>query len=174
MSLSSRIDNIPVTIEDFNPEWERMFILEKQNLEAVMQNARIEHFGSTAVKGLEAKPVIDILFGVDDYKKINVTNFLNLGYEYLPELEKSVSSRLFFVKYENNKMKYTLHIVNKTSKYFIEKLVFRDILRKNPEVVKQYTNLKHNLAKIFKNKRHHYAEAKTEFIQSIIKKAELL
>ncbi len=61
-----------ITIDKYSPEWKKLFDFEKQKLESILgNNGTVEHIGSTAIEGLDAKPVIDIMIGL--------TNFADIG-----------------------------------------------------------------------------------------------
>lgn len=164
-----------IIISDYNTQWPVLFEQEKKILLNALDKWQIiiEHIGSTAVPGLSAKPVIDILIGIDDLARVD-SEFIkivqSLGYEYVPQYEQEIPERRYFRKNNEHGIRtYQIHVVQKDSDFWHRHLFFRDYLRKHPEAVKEYDVLKRELA------QHHtdtqeYARAKTDFIQNILNK----
>ncbi len=163
-----------IIIFDYNPQWPPLFEQEKKILLHALHkwHVAIEHIGSTGVPGLSAKPVIDILIGVDNLAEVDsafIEALQSLGYEYVPQYEQEIPERRYFRKNNEHGMRiYQIHVAQKDSDFWNRHLFFRDYLRKHPEVVKKYDALKRKLA------QHHtdtqeYARAKTDFIQTILK-----
>lgn len=79
-----------VSIVEYRPQWRKMFEEEKPLLQAVLGevSAKVEHIGSTAVNGLAAKPVIDIMIGLPDFSVADnlVPKIETLGYEYIKSM----------------------------------------------------------------------------------------
>ncbi len=163
-----------VTIYDYNPECKEKFSDEKEKIISLLvkQVIGIEHIGSTSIKGLAAKPIIDILIGVEDIE--DVERFVNplktVEYEYVPKLEWG--DRRFFRKGTWGKGTVHIHICEINSKEWKEKLLFRDYLRMHPETAQDYEYLKKSLAASYKNDRHTYTNKKEPFIQHVIEKAK--
>jgi GrpB-like predicted nucleotidyltransferase (UPF0157 family) len=102
---------------------------------------RVEHIGSTAVPGLGAKPVIDILAGVHrlEHAKVCIGPLKLIGYEYEPDLEAQIPERRFFNKGELPKEQhYHLHMVEVTSDFWRRHLLFRNYLRAHAAVGEEY------------------------------------
>jgi len=165
-----------IVIADYDPRWPSMFEEEKNRLiKDIGQWALdIQHIGSTSVSGLGAKPVIDIMIGVrtlqeaDTYCLVPVSN---LGYEYIKKYEDQMPYRRYFSKSRNeNVLEHHIHLVEKGSEFWVRHLAFRDYLRVNPEVAREYEQLKRNLAPQFSD-GNEYAAAKTDFIKEIETKA---
>src|SRR2546423_4714680 len=91
-----------VTIVEYCPEWREMFEDEKSILQATLGEvpAQIEHVGSTAVAGLAAKPIIDIMIGLEDFSIADnvVPRIETLAYEYIKKYEDVMPSRRFLTK----------------------------------------------------------------------------
>lgn len=135
----------------------------------------IEHIGSTAVPGLGAKPVIDIMVGL---RKISdardcIGPLRRIGYEYVPELEAEIPERRYFHKGPSNvpKKHYHLHMVEIHSEFWNVHILFRDYLRTHSDAAQEYYKLKTELAAKHRLNREAYTEAKTSFIRSTIAKA---
>ncbi len=130
----------------------------------------VEHVGSTAVPGLAAKPIIDIMAGVRRlaYADRCIRPLEGLGYEYIPEYEEFIPARRYFRKGPAPARTHHLHIVEKRGAFWEETLQFRDTLRRRPDVARAYEELKRRLARQWAHDSWEYTEAKAPFIQSIL------
>ncbi len=162
----------PVIIVDYNPDWERLYLNEKQNIrDAVGVNniMRIEHIGSTAVPGLCAKPTIDILLEIADDTKcdILINNIQKIDYQYIPKPENPPPHIMLARGYSINGLTgQTFHIhVRYTGDW--DEIVFRDYLISNPVIAKQYGDLKKQLSIRYRNDRELYTDNKGDFIKRI-------
>ena len=164
-----------VVLNEFNAEWEKQFEYEKKRIMAAVGNQidGIEHIGSTSIRGLKAKPIIDIMIGVRNIESTSafVQPLSEAEYEYVPKPE--VTDRKFFRKGLRGNGTCHLHICEIHSTEWIEKTVFRDYLRKHPESAEEYALLKSELAIQYKYDRPAYTQQKEPFIKDIIKKARM-
>ncbi len=135
----------------------------------------IEHIGSTAVPGLAAKPVIDILVGVHCLEDASafLPPLTSLGYTYVPQHEETFPERRYLHRIVSGRHTHHLHIVEPASEFFRVQLLFRDYLRSHPDAVVQYAELKYRLAERYRNDREAYTDAKSGFIREILQQAEL-
>ena len=167
-----------IKIVDYDPQWAILYVEEKRRILEVIGHiiVGIEHVGSTAVPNLGAEPIIDIMVAVphlSDAKKC-IEPLRGIGYEYVPEHEASFPEGRFFHKGHFPKERhYHLHIVERTTDFWKEHLVFRDYLRAHPEVAQEYYELKKRLAIKYTSDHDAYTTAKTPFIESVIAKAKL-
>jgi GrpB-like predicted nucleotidyltransferase (UPF0157 family) len=166
-----------VEIVDYDPRWALLYGEERARILAVIGHldVAIEHIGSTAVVGLGAKPIIDILVGVRRLSdaQLCMEPLISLGYVYQPEHEVTLPERRFFGKGEPpGEQHYHLHMVEKGGEFWRRHLAFRDYLRTHPETSRQYYELKKKLASEYGSDREGYTEAKTQFIESIVAKAQ--
>ena len=131
--------------------------------------AAIEHVGSTAVPGLAAKSIIDIIVGVRELAAGDrcVHPLEGIEYEYLGEA--GIPGRLYFRK--GQPRTYHLHMVEHRSEFWERHLLFRDLLRERPAVAREYEALKRELAVQYRTDRLAYTEAKTPFIESALARA---
>jgi GrpB-like predicted nucleotidyltransferase (UPF0157 family) len=168
-------DQIPVVIVDYNPIWVELFLKEKEKLVTAIGPfcASIEHIGSTAVPGLAAKPVIDILIGVHHLQDapLFIPPLVELGYEYIPEHERELPERRYLHKIVGGLHTYHLHIVEPATRFYTVQLSFRDYLRSHAETAREYAELKKLLAARFTHDRSAYTEAKSGFIQEVLNKS---
>lgn len=163
----------PVIIVEYDPRWPMMFEEEKARLREVIGGKvlALEHVGSTAVPGLGAKPIIDIMAAVTtlDEAMQCVEPLKRLGYIYIPAFEATIPERRFFRR--GTPRTHHLHLVEPESEFWKRQLLFRDYLRAHPEAAQEYYRLKVELAGKFGSDRDGYTNAKTAFIKSVEEKA---
>ncbi len=172
-----------VEIVDYNPRWPSLFEEEKARiLDAIgFWLADSQHVGSTAVPGLAAKPIIDIALGLRNLSDGErcIAPLQALGYEYRGEA--GIPGRLFFRKltdrpdagqtYDGVSRTHHLHMYETKHEEWARHLVFRDYLREHKDVARQYADLKKRLAAELGRDLEGYADAKSEFVRSVLAKA---
>ena len=169
-----------ITIVDYRPEWPKLCEQELDQLEDIIGPyvADIQHIGSTSVPGLAAKPIIDIMIGVDALAIADhfcVKPMVDNGYEYVQAYESQIPHRRYFRKSDQEgKRTHHLHLVEVDSQWWERHILFRDYLREYPEDRDAYGELKKKLAEREYEDKHEYTRAKTEFITKILEKARLL
>jgi GrpB-like predicted nucleotidyltransferase (UPF0157 family) len=164
-----------IVIADYDDSWPAKYEAERARIvEAIGEwLVGFEHIGSTAVPGLAAKPIIDmmpVLRSLDDTPHI-VGPLEALGYEYVPEFEAQLPERRYFRK--GIPRQFHVHAVESTSPFWQRHLAFRDYLRSHPDARDEYAALKRKLASVHTHNRGDYTEAKTEFIRGVEEKAAL-
>ena len=163
-----------IIIEEYNPVWKTLFEEEKRNILEALSGIQfeIEHIGSTAVDGLGAKPVIDILIGLNNFSEAGeqVKKIVNIGYQYISKYEDTMPYRRFFIKEKFGVRTHHIHMVKIHTEFWERHIAFRDYLRKHPEEKLAYYDLKKQLALREWRDGNEYAAAKTEFIRRIEKK----
>lgn len=162
------LKNGTVVLEENYANWEKMFNSEKQKLEEIFGKLaiKIEHIGSTAVKGIKAKPIIDIAVGINDFNDIeNLKDKLNSFYT----IKEENLDEILLIKEENNITYFLIHVMKVNSKRYNDTIIFRDYIKNNYEKMKEYEDLKNKLAKQYSNDRIMYTKLKNEFIQNIIR-----
>lgn len=164
----------PITIADYDPRWPALYEEEKARILAAIGEwlVDIQHVGSTAVPGLAAKPIIDIMPGIRSLTDAQhcIAALEALGYEYVPEYEAELPERRYFRK-RATPYSHHIHMVEATSDFWQRHLLFRDYLRAHPDAAAEYGELKRRLAARIGDDRVGYTEAKTEFIRSIEERA---
>lgn len=167
--MVAELEREPVFIVPYDPEWPAWFAAERERLLIILGSraASIEHIGSTAVPGLCAKPIVDVLLGVEDMgdRSSFVFPLVAAGYAYIPEYEKTLPERLFF--YRRQPRACHVHLVRTDSDFYYRHLLFRDYLLVHPEACAAYARLKENLAKRFRHDRQAYTDGKNEFIRAL-------
>ncbi len=178
LRLNQRFLNREVVIIPYDEKWPNMFDVEKAKiLSAVPHDIIVEHIGSTAILGLAAKPIIDIMIGTKDLSMANacIKPLEAIDYEYIPQFEEKFPTRRFLHRGPNHpNQHYHLHMVVRDSDFWHDHLFFRDYLRTHKQAMMDYQTLKEDLANKYKNDVSGYCEAKSEFIQRILKKSSRL
>jgi len=162
-----------VRIERYDPTWPARFDEERIALSRALGDwavGGIHHVGSTAVPGLDAKPIIDILVGVWDLESSRscFNRLARLGYHYAPYRHAEMH---WFCKPDPSRRTHHLHLVPTDSSRFGDELAFRDYLRTQSDVAGEYGALKRRLAVRFAHDREAYTTAKAEFIRAAVDRA---
>lgn len=133
----------------------------------------VEHIGSTAVPGLGAKPIIDIMPAVRSLVDAEqcIGPLEGIGYEYVPEYNELIPERRYFHRGPEDARTVHLHMVEQTSEFWERHLLFRDWLRTHPEDALEYYSLKKELAARFGRDREGFTNAKGPFIESTVARA---
>lgn len=158
-----------IRVVDYNPEWPRLFQQEAEKIRAILgDNAvAIHHIGSTAVPGLKAKPIIDILPVVRELTPVDALNgqFESLGYECLGEF--GIPGRRYYRKGGDDRT-HQIHLFSIQSEAEIHRhLAFRDYLRSHPQAAAAYGELKSKLATRYPEDIDGYCDGKAPFVQSL-------
>lgn len=165
-----------IEIVDYDLRWPFLFDEEATCLRAVLDPSMIvglEHFGSTAIPGLAAKPIIDILIAVPSLAIARATfveALRKLDYIYWADNPKK--DRMFFVKGMppfGSKRSHHVHVTELTGELW-QRLAFRDYLRAHPEESATYERLKKRLAVAHQTDRDAYTDAKSAYVESVMRK----
>jgi GrpB-like predicted nucleotidyltransferase (UPF0157 family) len=161
-----------VILEEYDSSWPSKFEDEKRYLMAIAGEwffGAIEHVGSTAVPGMVAKPVIDVMFGVKslEVSRPAIEVLVASGYKYWPYKTEVMH---WFCKPSDAFRTHHLHLIPFESPLWIERIQFRDLLCSDDNLASQYANLKHELAVAYKEDREAYTEKKWPFIQQALKR----
>ena len=154
-----------------SPLWPAIFEYERAQLRALLgDGARIEHIGSTAVPGLGAKPIIDILVGMASLEAIDarIPALEGYGYRHRKELEIGTRERRYLTRTDGHPGNFHLHAVIEGSPFWVAHLGFRDALREEPALAERYWKLKQRLAARFPDDRAAYADGKGDFIREVL------
>lgn len=164
-----------IRIVNYDPRWPETFAAERELILSVVGDAitSIEHVGSTAVPGLGAKPILDMLGGLDNlYDAFRCIEPLSsIGYSYIPEYESDLPERRYFHKRPDNGQWFNLHLAEVGGDFWERHIGFRDYLRREPEAAAEYHRLKVSLARQFPEDTPAYTDAKTDFIRAAEEKA---
>jgi GrpB-like predicted nucleotidyltransferase (UPF0157 family) len=161
----------PVLIVPYDPRWPIEFAELCQRFIAALGDlvVAVEHLGSTAVPGLSAKPILDIDIVVRSTSGIAeaIRRLGTLGYRHLGDL--GISGREAFDSPDKTPAHH-LYLVVQGSEQLRNHLQFRDYLRAHPEAVREYQRLKNELAARCGADRDGYTEAKSGFVQRILRR----
>jgi GrpB-like predicted nucleotidyltransferase (UPF0157 family) len=162
----------PIVLVAYDPAWPRLFEEERAQLKPVLAPwlaGAIEHIGSTAVPGLTAKPVIDIMAAVRDLPSSAHAReaVAPLGYVYFPYRPDVMH---WFCKPSPARRTHHLHLVPVDSPLWSDRLLFRDYLRSSPGAAAEYAGLKVALADRYRHDREAYTDAKADFVGSILER----
>ncbi len=170
MTLRAKLEDEPIRIVRYDPSWPARFDSERALLEGAIGSwitGGVHHVGSTAVPGLAAKPVIDILVGVKDLacSRECFAALAQLGYQYAPYRTKEMH---WFCKPHFSHRTHHLHLVPTGSPRYRAELTFGEILRSHPDLAADYAKLKESLARDFEFDRERYTEEKAVFIEEAL------
>ncbi|TPE68621.1 GrpB family protein [Halalkalibacterium halodurans] len=165
-----------VKLVAYSPKWKELFVEEKEMLESIIgENIKdIQHFGSTAIEGINAKPIIDILVGVEslnEVEKFDKERLKESGYYHLRRVR--LEGKVVFAKFsnlENLTKTHIMHIVEHNGTWWKEHTSFRDYLNENPEKAREYETLKKRLALKYPNDERLYTDEKKKFVDGILSK----
>lgn len=151
--------------------WKDDFLSESHRIKSAVDDSsiRIEHIGSTSIQDIYAKPILDIAILCGKNGLENVADALvKLGYEYRGRFDDE-SGHFYAVLDKENIRFCQVHIYTKANADWHLKLKFRDVLRENMELAREYNDYKLDLAKRVSNKSE-YAEIKDKWVDSFILK----
>ena len=154
-----------VEIVEYDPAWPAAYQAERERLAPLLPpGVQLHHFGSTAVPGLAAKPVIDMIALVDDLDTPIAALVQSGGYQYPRAFNATLTHRRFLCYPTAAHRTHHLHLVDEPGE-LERRLRFRDRLRADPVVAGEYVTLKRALAERYSNDREAYTEAKSEFVK---------
>lgn len=163
----------PIVVVPYDPDWPRQFERETVSIRAALGELllEIEHVGSRAVPGLDAKPIIDLIAYVPAFEDgfACVEPLGGLGYE--AEGEYGIAGRHYFRRYRHGVSTHHLHLYARDPAQARHEIVFRDFLLAHPDAAREYATLKYALAERHRHEREAYTEAKTAFINDVLRRA---
>ena len=134
----------------------------------------IQHFGSTSIKGMSAKPIIDVMIIVNNIQKVDELNYRMIEVGYKPRGENGMPGRRYFQYFHEDGVNHTqhIHVYEKNNSAVIDQLMFRDYLRIDKDAFEQYQQIKINSAELFRHSPSEYTDSKTNCINEIMNKAK--
>jgi GrpB-like predicted nucleotidyltransferase (UPF0157 family) len=180
-----RVVSEEIAISPYDPRWPASFRREKVHLESCLPRElirRIEHFGSTAVPGLAAKPIVDMLVEVSDLgqTRSRIVPILEAqGYEYFWRPTTGDDGPPFYAWFikrdpQTGVRSHHIHMVEGTFTEHWDRLLFRDYLIEHPDAAREYERLKIRLSAASPYDRVAYTRGKTEFILTVTEQAKRL
>lgn len=163
----------PIEIVDYQPEWADVFA----DLGGMLRDAlgdvavRIDHIGSTAVRGLAAKPVVDVQVSVRSFEPLDAYRAPLEGLGYAYRADHPERTKRYFREPPGRRRTH-LHVrqLGSFSQQF--PLLFRDYLRNHPAAAAEYATVKYRLAERFRHDRERYVEGKNPIIWETIRRAD--
>jgi GrpB-like predicted nucleotidyltransferase (UPF0157 family) len=164
-----------VSIAPPDISWPKHFSSEREHLRPFLGNIadELQHYGSTAIPGLSAKPIIDMMAPVVSLDQADGLSSLlsNAGYQ---KIDAGFFKRRFFRREANGSdLAYHLHLVVSPTWPLKNELMFRDWLIQHPQVAHTYETLKHELAAKYAEDMPRYTEEKSSFLRRIVDEARL-
>ena len=163
-----------VVLADYSPSWKEAFREERVILANALASVpcEIEHFGSTAVPGLQAKPILDIAIGIEAPHPIEdcIPAIEETGFVYRGE-DADAGSHLFVRGSEDEVRTHHLHVVRLGESNWERWLAFRDYLRRSASARETYAVEKARLAMRYKNDREAYTAGKSKVIGGLLAQA---
>lgn len=175
-----------IALVEYDSRWPNQFAAEAARVWDALGHGivtAVEHFGSTSVPGLSAKPIIDILVGVRsaaEAREQAVPALEAMGYAFW--YDNPNPAHLFFVKGlpPNGPRTHHVHMVEpdtfrdpKNEAFlFWDRLLFRDYLRAHPDEARRYEAVKCDLAARFPDDREAYTDGKAEYVSGVMEKAQ--
>ena len=159
-----------VVVLPYDAQWEQAFACIKDEiLEALGPLAiGIEHVGSTSVRGLSAKPIIDIDVVIKDYSVFDavVAALEEIGYHHEGDL--GIAMREAF-RYDGKEhlQKHHLYVCPQDSPELRRQVAFRDYLRSHPEAARAYSRIKEEGAALWPDDMEKYIRHKSPLIEKI-------
>lgn len=156
-----------VRLSEYSDQWAVLFQDEVNFLRTIFDDevVRFEHFGSTSVPGMKAKPVIDMMCIVKDINNVDLFNdrMKSLGYDVAGDW--GIPGRRLFRK-GGEERTHHIHFYQTGSPHIERHLIFRDYLRNHPEEAERYSKFKEELALRFENTSD-YSPAKKAFVSEM-------
>lgn len=162
-----------VRIFPYDPKWPEKYEVERGRLVALFPEAflALEHVGSTAVPGLAAKPIVDIIGGVRSMEEADalLPALCRNGYSTSAEFNATLVGQRWLMRHAGGHRTHHLHLLIHEAGEWRRKIAFRNALRANPDVAHRYHELKSNLAEAMGSDRDAYTSAKAAFVEEILR-----
>ena len=159
-----------VTVIPYSDQWERDFLKIKDEIKSALGELAesIEHVGSTSVRGLSAKPVIDIDVVISDSSVLSdvIAAHGRIGYQHEGDLDIT-GREAFRYDCKDHLQKHHLYVCPEDSPELRRHIAFRDYLRSHPEAAAEYSRIKEEGAALYPEDIDRYIEYKTPFIEKI-------
>lgn len=169
-SRNERYLSRPIAVDDYDPRWAASFRAERRLILAAVGEVvvELEHFGSTSVPGLAAKPIVDMLAGVRTLEEVPALAGALLAIGYAACGIHVPGRQLFAKGGPYNEATHHLHFVEHSTPAWRDPLRFRNRLRADPELALRYAELKRQLARTHSNDINGYSDGKSEFVRSVL------
>ena len=174
MSLEELWKLFLIFLVEHQPYWKDWYWEEENEIKKILppqEIVRISHIGSTAIEGIWAKPIIDILIELSKDSNMDAIKeiLLHNGLLCMSQSERRVSLNKGYTEEGFEEKVFHLHLRYEGDN---EEIYFRDYLNENPTIAKQYEELKLSLWKEYEFNRDGYTDAKAEFVLKYTKLAK--
>jgi GrpB-like predicted nucleotidyltransferase (UPF0157 family) len=162
----------PISLVDHDPAWAVRFVEQRARLSVLLAPwlaGPIEHVGSTAVPGLRAKPIVDLLAPVAtlDAAQAAIPLLEEAGWLFWPD-DPNRHYRLWFLRPRPEARTHHLQIIAQSDPAARALIVFRDALRDDLDLRTRYAALKDQLAEQHRIDREAYTNAKADFVRAVL------
>lgn len=165
-----------IALVEYDSNWAGAFAAEAERLQSAVGNSLcfVDHVGSTAIPGLPAKPVIDLLITLPDWRAVRVVSreLQSQGYR-LGQRVRNPTPRYFMTRVDpSGRPAFNLHLVPSKAEWGLRMLAFRDALLADKVLVRRYAALKHELADLHREDLAAYTKGKSTFIGNVVLEIE--
>jgi GrpB-like predicted nucleotidyltransferase (UPF0157 family) len=165
-----------VELYDHDILWEENACKIIKLLKSIFDNNAIDiqHIGSTAIKTIKAKPIIDIVVGINDFNLLEdiMYELNNNGIIYRPNNDADEHKLFVIGDFEKDTRTHHIHVVKYNNTEWNNQLNFRDYLNNNHEEAKKYERLKIELMEMHKDNREAYTKSKEEYLLKTFERAK--
>ena len=161
-------------IMDYREDYSQIYEEEKNELLQIYKEkiSSIDHVGSTSIKNIKSKPIIDILIQTDDLEDFKSFTEANVeGDIYTVKKEPTMGGDYLIRKEEDGNVKAFIHVYKTGDMNGITSIMFRDYMNSHEDEKKRYEELKIELYEKYKNERKQYTLGKDKYIKEVINKA---
>lgn len=168
------VENGKVILVTHDEDWATEYQNTKNEVEKILSDniLNIYHIGSTAIKGITAKPILDIAITIKSIENLNIAGMESASYIYYGQANKFTTEDYRFVKWRDEHRNAATHHIhcyledsNETLKVNV---LFCEYLKTHPKTAKQYDDLKLKLASTYSDDRISYTTGKTDFVNQIV------
>ena len=170
-SLQAAI-NEEVHLRPYDPLWPSLFAAERERILGSLPGIFVElqHIGSTAIAGMRAKPIIDVMAGVESMQVARglAEPICDSGYTTSTEFNATLDDRQWFMRWKNGHRTHHLHVVVYGESAWRERICFRDRLRADSQLAARYSALKERLVQSHGADREAYTGGKSAFVNRVV------
>ena len=164
-----------MTVVPYDSRWPERYESERAVLSGIFGDTAldIQHFGSTSIEGMTAKPIIDIIVAVADINAVDTFNEAMRGRGFIPRGEHGIPGRRYFVRLDEDGENHLthVHVYEMSNEHVTDELMFRDYLRINRAAFNDYERVKLVAARQYRHEPAAYTDAKHDCVMLIMDKA---
>jgi Uncharacterized conserved protein len=166
------VERYKVKLLSYDDAWEKEFLAVKEQIESIWTDnvLDVQHFGSTAIRGIPAKPILDVAVVLKSFARMDIEAMRRAGYDYCGPQKPDNDRYLYVLRGDNQISLRHIHCYEPDNEDFFRCIGFRDYLNCHPETAAKYAELKLNLAEQYPDDRTAYTDGKHDFVQSVYAK----